>query len=105
MSRARTTSSWRPSRATTPGRSPPSPPDGLHDELAREVAAFLDQSADTITVPQRSRGPVVWLALLPAGIPLLAVLFGRSIGGLGGFLIWGVLAGLLALACLLIVLQ
>lgn len=79
-------------------------PDGLHDELAREVAAFVEQRSDTIDMPVRPRGPVVWMAALPFGIPVLAVLFGKGIGGVGGFIGWSFLAGFLALVCLPIVL-
>lgn len=77
-------------------------PDGLHDELAREVAAFLDRRQDTLAMPERPRGPVVWLSLLPLAIPFLAVTFGKSTGGAVGFLVWGVFAALLGAVCLLL---
>lgn len=80
-------------------------PDGLHDELAREIAGFLERRQDRVELPQRQRGPVVWLALLPVAIPLLAVIFGRSIGGIGGFILWSFLALILGVACLLVTMQ
>jgi hypothetical protein len=80
-------------------------PDGLHDELARELEAFLERRQDAVTLPLRPRGWVVWLSLLPFGVPLLAVIFGRSIGGVVGFLVWGLFAALLAAACYLLTMQ
>ncbi|MFO0845434.1 MAG: hypothetical protein U0797_24130 [Gemmataceae bacterium] len=76
-------------------------PDGLHDELAREVSAFVEKRQDTVTLPVRRRGPVVWLALLPLGLPLL----GGLVGGLAGLVIWAAVAAVLASVVVLVVRQ
>lgn len=79
-------------------------PDGLHDELARDLAAFLAEETDTVSLPERPRGRVVWLALLPVGMPMLALLAGRGVGVLG-FTVWLIVAALLGGVCLLITAQ
>jgi hypothetical protein len=80
-------------------------PDGLNDELAREVASFLDKQQDSFAMPERPRGKVVWLSILPLFLPLIAVIFGKAIGGVLGFFLWGFFGVALALACYLITIQ
>lgn len=80
-------------------------PDGLHDELARELVAYVQKRQDQFTLPERPRGRLPWLALVPLPIPLLALVFGKSIGGWLGFTLWGTFAALLAVSCYLIARQ
>jgi WD40 repeat protein len=74
-------------------------PDGLHDELAREVCAYVEKRQDTVALPTRKVGPVAWLTLLPAALPLL----GAWAGGVAGLVVWAAVAAALAAVTALVV--
>ena len=79
--------------------------DGLHDELAREVADVIGKRDEPFRMPVKPRGKVVWLALVPLALPLLAWAFGDEVAGLGGVIAFSIIGVVLMSLALIFVMQ